>query len=357
MGGLFTDKGRLPLQALRAWLRPPGVFSYCWKRAVLLLAAVSLTGLACTKNPEVAPGDKGVSNPPSAPQTGAPPGPATPPAAPDTAAANPAAALQGIPGMDFSSLPPAAQRELATVLSDEFCYCGCPHSLGACLKQHPTCKHAKRMARLAASAIADGAAASEIIVAMSQYYASFREPRVDLKVDPRMCMGDANAPITVAEFSDFECPYCGKARPILEEFAKKNASKVRFCYLPFPLPMHPNAIPAGQAALWARDQGHFWEMHDALFANQANLSPAALPAIAKTLGLPGEKLQEVLKGDTYKQELEGFRNQGKAAGITGTPSIFYNGRPYKLVPDMDELTQSLEDEIEWRSNNNAWAAD
>ncbi|WP_224243736.1 DsbA family protein [Hyalangium gracile] len=325
--------------------------SYCWNRAVLLLAAVSLTGVACTKNPEVAPADKGASTSPPAT-------PAAPPATPPTA--NPAASgssLAGIPGMDFSSLPPAAQRELATVLSDEFCYCGCPHSLGACLRQHTPCKHAKRMARLAASAVSQGASSSEVIVALSQYYAAFREPRADLKVDPRMCMGDANAPVTVAEFSDFECPYCGKARPVLEDFARKNPTKVRFCYLPFPLPMHANAIPAGQAALWARDQGKFWEMHDTLFTQQENLSPAALVAIANKLGLPGAKLQEVLKGDAYKQELEGFRAQGKAANITGTPSIFFNGRAYKLVPDLDQLTHSLEDELEWRANNNAWPAD
>ncbi|WP_224366158.1 DsbA family protein [Hyalangium versicolor] len=331
--------------------------SYCWKRAVLLLAAVSLTGLACTKTPEVAPGDKGGSTPPSATPATPPPAPATPPPAAAAPSANPAAVLTGIPGMDFSSLPPAAQRELSTILSDEFCYCGCPHSLGQCLRQHTPCKHAKRMARLAASFVAQGGSASETIVAISQYYAAYREPRVELKVDPRMCMGDANAPVTVAEFSDFECPYCGKARPVLEDFARKNPTKVRFCYLPFPLPMHANAIPAGQAALWARDQGKFWEMHDALFANQANLSVASLPSLATQLGLPGAKLQEVLKGDSYKQELEGFRAQGKAAGITGTPSIFYNGRSFKLPPELDVLTQSLEDELEWRANNNAWAAD
>jgi protein-disulfide isomerase len=335
--------------------KTPGVFPYCWKRAVLLLAALSLSGLACTKNPEVAPPDKGAATPSPAPAS--PPAAPTPP--PAASSANPAAVLAGIPGMDFSSLPPAAQRELANVLSDEFCYCGCPHTIGACLKQHTPCKHAKRMARLAASFVADGAPATEVINHLSQYYSSFREQRVALKVDPRMCMGDANAPVTVAEFSDFECPYCAKARPLLEEFAKKNPSKVRFCYLPFPLPMHANALPAAQAALWARDQGKFWEMHDALFANQQNLSPAALPAIADKVGLPGAKLQEALKAGTYLKEVEGFRAQGQAANLRGTPSMFFNGRAYELEMglEQEQLTHSLEDELEWRANNNAWAAD
>ena len=330
------------------------MFPYCWKRSVLLLAAVSLSGLACTKNPEVAPADKGAATP--SPASASPAAaPATPPAAPP---GNPAAMLTGIPGMDFSSLPPAAQRELANVLSDEFCYCGCPHTLGACLKQHTPCKHAKKMARMAASFVADGASAPEVINLLSQYYASFREQRAELKPDPRMCMGDANAPVTIAEFADFECPSCGRVRPILEEFAKKNSSRVRFCYMPYPLPMHPNAMPAAQAALWARDQGKFWEMHDALFSQQHNLAPAALSALAGRVGLPGAKLQEVLKSDTtYKKELEGFRAQGNAAGITGTPSIFFNGRRFQLPPNPDTLNQSLEDELEWRANNNAWAAD
>ena len=349
--GAFTDKARLALQALRAWLRPADVPSYCWKRAVLLLAAASLTGLACTKTPEVAPGDKAGAPKPAEPAQAPPPAPE--PAIP----ANPAAALSGIPGMDFSSLPPAAQRELSTILSDEFCYCGCPHTLGACLKQHTTCRHAKRMARLAASAVAEGAAASEVIVVMSQYYASFREERVNLKVDPRMCMGDAAAPVTVAEFADFECPHCFHARPLLDELAKKNASKVRLCFLPFPLGNHPNSVPAAQAALWARDQGKFWEMHEALFTHQENLSAPAMAELANKLGLPGAKLQEVLKTEAYKQELEGFRAQGRAANISGTPAIFYNGRSYKLGLTDDQLLQSLEDELEWRGNNNAWAAD
>ncbi|MBN1209299.1 MAG: thioredoxin domain-containing protein [Myxococcaceae bacterium] len=322
--------------------------TYCWKRAVLLLAAVSLSGLACTKNPEVAPADKAAA----ASQAAAPVAPEQAPPA------NPGAALTGIPGMDFSALPPAAQRELATVFSDEFCYCGCPHTLGACLKQHTGCRHAKRMARLAAINVAEGDAATEVIVNLSRYYASFRGARAELKVDPRMCMGDANAPVTLAEFSDFECPYCAHARPLLEEFARKHADKVRFCYLPFPLSIHANALPAGQAALWARDQGKFWEMHDALFAHQANLAPAALPAIADKIGLPGAKLQEALKAGTYKDELERFRSMGNAANITGTPALFFNGRPYalELGLEAEKLAHSVEDELEWRANN-AWAAD
>jgi protein-disulfide isomerase len=331
----------------------------CWKRVIPLLAAAAvLTGPGC-KSPEgAAPtGTQAAASPSPAAAPPAAAAPSAPAAAPAAAPSDPASALSGIPGMDFSSLPPAAKRELATVFSDEFCYCGCPHTLGACLKTHGGCRHAKRMAQVAARMVSEGTPATEVIVSLSQYYAAFREPRAQIKVDERMCIGPAGAPVTVAEFSDFECPYCAKARPVLEAFAKKHAQQVRFCYLPFPLANHANAVPAAQAALWARDQGKFWPMHDALFTHQENLKPEALPALAKSLGLDGDKLAALLKTDAYKQEIDAFRSQGRTAGITGTPSVYFNGRPLDLgLVEPEMLSHSLEDELEWRGKN-AWAAD
>ncbi|AKQ64766.1 Periplasmic thiol:disulfide interchange protein DsbA [Myxococcus hansupus] len=325
----------------------------CWKRVVPLLAAAVLTAPGC-KNPESAApaGGQSASSAPT------PAAPATPPPAAPSAPADPATVLSGIPGMDFSSLSPTAKRELADVLSDNFCYCGCPHTLGACLKSHTPCKHARRMTQLAARMVSDGVPATEAILTLSAYYQGFPSPRAQFKVDDRMCMGAASAAVTVVEFSDFECPYCAKARPILEAFAKKHAQQVRFCYLPFPLSMHPNAVPAAQAVLWARDQGKFWQMHDALFEHQSNLRPEAIATLATSLGLDGTKLAALMKTDAYKEELDNYRSQGRAAGISGTPSVYFNGRTVELsFVEANMLTHSLEDELEWSANKNAWAAD
>ncbi|HEX5750088.1 MAG TPA: thioredoxin domain-containing protein [Archangium sp.] len=323
------------------------------RNRVLLALTLALTALsACTKNSEAAQPAQPTAPKPSTPAPAAPPPQAAAPASGGSS-------LSGIPGMDFSALPPSAQRELSTVFSDEFCYCGCPHTLGQCLKGHTTCQHAKRMARLAARQAAAGVPATETIVALSEYYSGFRATRQKLEVDPRMCMGDPKAQVSLVEFSDFECPYCGTARPVLEAFAKKNASRLRFCNVPFPLPMHANAVPAGQAVLWARDQGKYWEMHDALFENARNLSTANIVAIANKLGLKGADLQKALQAGTYAQELEKYKELGNRAGIRGTPSLFFNGRVYDTQMGVNEeaLTHSLEDELEWRANNNAWAAD
>ncbi len=322
------------------------------RNRVLLALSVALMAVACSKNSEAASPPQSAASKPAA-------APATPPAPPPAAAPASGDALSGLPGMDFSALPPAAKRELSTVLTDEFCYCGCPHTLGQCLRGHTTCKHAKRMARVAAQQAVAGIPATDIIVALSEYYASFRQPRPKLEVDPRMCMGDAKAPVTLVEFFDFECPYCGKARPLIEDFAKKNASQVRLCTVPFPLPMHPNAVPAGQAVLWARDQGKYWEMHDALFENAQNLAPAKIIEIANKLGLKGADLQKTLQAGTYAKELEKYKALGQTANIHGTPSLFFNGRHYDAQMGLSEgaLSHTLEDELEWRANSNAWAAD
>ncbi|MHB8878483.1 MAG: DsbA family protein [Myxococcaceae bacterium] len=264
--------------------------------------------------------------------------------------------LSGVPGMDFSALSGPAQRELATVFSDEFCYCGCPHALGACLKQHTACKHSRRMALLAAGEASGGTPAVEIILALSKYYQSFPDKRASFKLDERMCMGPKDAPVTLVEFSDFECPFCNLARPMLEEFVK-GRKNVRLCFGPFPLAGHANAIPAGQAALFARDKGKFWAMHDALFENQLSLSPGEIKRLAAGLGLDPAELGKAMDSGRYVDELNASKEAAKAAGVDSTPSLFVNGRRLKLGMSPTILEHTVFDELEWMANKGAWTAD
>jgi len=258
--------------------------------------------------------------------------------------------------MDFSGLPAPLQKELAAVLSDEFCHCGCPHTVGACLRMHTDCSHAKRMTQLALSFIREGAQGGETIVALSKYYQGFRSPRSQFKADPRMCVGPQDARVSVIEFSDFECPHCAFARPILEAFAKKNP-KVRFCSLPYPLPGHANALRAAQAALFARDHGKFWQVHDAIFENQMSLSPALLRQLVVDAGLDGAAFDKSVAKEGYMAEIDAFKAAAKTAGVDSTPSIFINGRRLTLPLSEEVLVHAVADEEEWLSNNNAWGKD
>jgi protein-disulfide isomerase len=319
---------------------------------VVALALTTLTAATCNKS------NTGGDDKPLA-QNGSGAGTSPTPQAADSGAGKPdesAKVLADVPGMDFSMLSPPAKRELATVFSDEFCYCGCPHTLGACLKTHTNCKHARRMALLAATEASSGTPAVEIINALGKYYQSFQEPRATFKVDPRMCMGKADAKVTLVEFSDFECPFCAAARPLLEELVKAR-SDARLCYLPFPLSGHANAIPAGQAALFARDNGKFWPMHDLLFENQTTLNPASIKQLAASLGLSAAELGKAMDSGKYLAELNASKEQGKAAKVDATPAIYVNGRKYNLSLTSEMLNHTIDDELERLSANGSWAAD
>jgi len=262
-----------------------------------------------------------------------------------------------IPGMDFSQLNSSQRHELSQVLSDEFCYCGCPHTLGTCLREHRSCRHAKRMAVLAARHAALGYAASDISLALGRYYDGFSQPRKALKVDPRLCQGSADAKVTLVEFFDYECPHCGAVRPVLEQFAQKRADKIRFCAVPFVLPSHKNSPAATEAALLARDSGKYWSLSDAIFENQMALSPELIRSLSEKQGLKGDEVQKAISTQKHQAEIDSFREMGRAAGVDSTPTLFINGHKYGLDMNEDVLQHAVDDEAEWVSNKGAWAAD
>lgn len=254
------------------------------------------------------------------------------------------------------ALSPEARSELADVLRDEFCPCGCPHTIAACIAKHQ-CQHARRAASLAARMVGAGVPASETVLALAQYYRGFRSPRAALTPDPRQCQGPADAKVTLVTFSDFECPYCAAASPVIEAFAKANAESLRYCSLIFPLPLHPNALTAGQAALFAREHGRFWELHTRMFQSQADLSPTAVRALARELGLDAAALDRAIASEQYLAELEAQADAGRAAGVKGTPTIFFNGRRFNLPLSDENLSLALEEELEWVQHGGAWAKD
>ena len=266
---------------------------------------------------------------------------------------DPGRVLADVPGFDFSRLTPPAKKELASVLTDEFDYCGRPLTLLASLKKGDACKHTRRLVGYAASMASEGTSAGEIIVALSKYNQGFHKPRTTFKVDERQCTGPKDAKVTLVEFSDFECPYCAVARPILEEYVKGKAN-TRLCWMPYPLPQHPNAAIAAQAALLARDAGKFWAMHDALFDNQLSLSEDFIKQLVVKQGLDVKAFEKVVAGKKYLDELEASKEAGKRGGVDSTPSLFMNGRKYTLGLNPESLSLSVEDELEWLSGSNAW---
>ncbi|MEN8160537.1 MAG: thioredoxin domain-containing protein [Myxococcota bacterium] len=149
--------------------------------------------------------------------------------------------------------------------------------------------------------------------------------------------GPADAPVTIVEFSDYQCPFCRRAEPTLEQVLERYEGKIRFVFRHFPLDrIHPQARGASEAAACADKQGKFWEYHAALFAENAQLDRPGLDALAEQLGLDTAAFASCLEDDATKQLVEKDLQAGTAAGVTGTPAFFINGIPLRgAVPAAD----------------------
>jgi protein-disulfide isomerase len=153
-----------------------------------------------------------------------------------------------------------------------------------------------------------------------------RPPKTEVAFDPSRLLGDPKAPVTIVEFSDFECPFCTRVQPTLKELLAKYQGRVRLSYRDFPLrEMHPKAQSAAEASRCAGEQGKFWEYHDALFADRTKLDPAGLAENAKKLGLDAKQFEACLSGGKFKDKVEADIQEGSRAGVSGTPAFFING--------------------------------
>lgn len=141
--------------------------------------------------------------------------------------------------------------------------------------------------------------------------------------------GAADAPVTIVEFSDFECPYCKKAATTITELEKAYPGKVRFAYRHFPMPAHTNAMNAAEASLCAAEQKKFWEFHDMLFANTDKLGQSDLKGYAKKLGLDMGKFDQCQTSNRNVARVQKDTRDGVRQGVTGTPTFFING--HRLV--------------------------
>jgi protein-disulfide isomerase len=139
--------------------------------------------------------------------------------------------------------------------------------------------------------------------------------------------GPADAPVEIIEFSDFQCPFCGRVKPTLDRLRKQYEGRIKIVFRNFPLTsIHPQAYSAAEAAECARRQGKFWEYHDALFANQRALTPDDLKKHAADLGLDTAAFAACLDGGQAKARVDADLDAAQALGLTSTPAFFVNGR-------------------------------
>ena len=169
--------------------------------------------------------------------------------------------------------------------------------------------------------------------------------RIDPPVGERdHALGSTDAPVTLVEYGDYECPYCGRAHPVVKELRERMGQRLRFVFRHFPLDsVHPRARRAAEAAEAAASQGRFWEIHDLLYENQEQLGDEDLRRYAAELGLDVRRFAEDLSEHRHAGRVQEDRRGGEASGVGGTPAFFVNGVRYAGPLDLDGLLAAIEE--------------
>lgn len=158
--------------------------------------------------------------------------------------------------------------------------------------------------------------------------------------------GPADAPVTLVEYADYQCSFCGAAYPVLKELARRFDGRLRFVFRNFPIPeLHPQAMAAATAAEYCASKGEFWAAHDDLFEHQSALGEALYERIAETVGAGAAGVRQAVAADQFHDRIESDIESGLRSGVNGTPSFYLNGRKVEIRQSFEELFDAVEQEL------------
>lgn len=252
-------------------------------------------------------------------------------------------AITEVKGVDTGALTPREKREFLSYASELLA--PCPDqavSIAQCVNESRDCEPCLPAAKLLLKQVRDGRSRSQAEDAFYSRFAADRVKEIDLADTPTK--GPADAPVTIVEFADFQCPYCRLAAEVLDDVIERFPGKVRVAYKFFPLASHPQGESAARAAVAAMNQGKFWEMHALLFENQDSLDPSSFEKFAKELGLDVKQWKADFESKATADRVARDRKEGEGLQIQGTPALFVNGRNYDLRKfDLkDDLSEWIE---------------
>jgi protein-disulfide isomerase len=253
-----------------------------------------------------------------------------------------------LPGVDLSGMSEAQKTTVVKILQDRDCPCGCSMKVGTCRQADPSCSYSAGMADVVITAIKQGKSEQQARAeAENSKWAHIQPPKVledpvAIPVAGAPETGPPNAPVTLVEFSDFQCPYCAAAVPQIEAVLKAYPTQVKLIFKQFPLEQHPQADLAATAALAAQKQGKFWQMHDAMYASQDNLSRASILAMAAHIGLNVKQMEEDMDSTAVRETVVRDVQDGAKAGVEGTPTLFINGQKYNGAINLSILKPILD---------------
>lgn len=265
-------------------------------------------------------------------------------AAATTASPSPSGTITQIDGLDLAELSAAERETVWAIANEELSPCGDPHSIAACARDRLPCRSCLPALRFLARRVRDGYPRDQLTDHLRQRYAS--SSVVQIRTEGAPAHGSVAAGVTVVEFSDYECPHCAAAVPLLRQIAHDLEGRIRVVHMNFPLSGHTHAMPAARAALAAGRQGKFWEMNDLLFQNQRHLEPQDIERYATQLQLDLTRFRADMASPDIEQAIQATRREGERLQINGTPTIFINGRRFELNLDRETLRDWIQEELD-----------
>lgn len=177
----------------------------------------------------------------------------------------------------------------------------------------------------------------------------FQKPKMQMNVEVGNAplFGKTNAPVTIVEFSDFQCPFCSRAAETVTELKKKYSGKVKLAFKHFPLPMHRDARPAAEASMCVNEQGaeKFWKFHDLVFKNQDKLGASNLEKYAKDAGADPKKFNECISSKKYSSNIQKDVEYGEKIGVKSTPTFFINGQLVSGAVPLETFSEVIDEEL------------
>lgn len=261
-----------------------------------------------------------------------------------------------LPSGTLAGLTDAQKETVLKVINTKACTCGCSNdTIAKCRIHDPNCGTAPKLIAQAVDMAKSGKSIEEIGQAMdAQKKAVPQQPQrgampssaayVTYRADDPI-RGRELAKVTIVEFSDFQCPYCGRVEPTIRQVMDTYKDDVRVVWKHLPLSFHPNAMPAAEAAEAAREQGKFWEMHDLMFTHQADLSPAKYEEWATQLGLNMDQFRQSLAGHKNQARIKEDSALGNSMGASGTPTFFINGMLLVGAAPFENFKQVIDAEL------------
>ena len=237
-------------------------------------------------------------------------------------------------GIDSSALTPRERREWSAAVSEFRAPCpSVPVSLAQCVSERRSCPKCLAAAKFLLKAVRMGKGRDQI----DRLYRNRYDPAQvkDVPIDGSPTLGPETASVTVIEFADFECPYCGTMVGALDRVREAHKDRVRLVYKFRVFPSHLHSEAACRAAISAHFEGKFWEMHHKLFSNQQALTQSDLELYAKAIGLDPSKLPGTMKDPRVGERLAKDRALGDLLKVNSTPTIYVNGREFDLGDDLE----------------------